>query len=481
MRMWSRKNCSTQWFLAGIFPRLGIRVEMKKTNLIFLLAVATAFSQPRRNSLVNFEHLRHLTQEIALNGERVSIVHVYANYPGYEWVEAADSGEEGIACVDDVARAAVVYLRSYELQHDTAALASARSLLRFVMAMQADDGEFFNFVRHDCSVNRDGKTSFKSFGWWAARGVWSMSLGYRLMKDVDKQFAGDLKRCIQRSLPHVEQLIARYDQTRTIGKFRLPEWLLYESGADATSELMLGLIEFYRATGDEPVKAYIHKLADGLMVMQNGDLRTFPYGAHRSWETMWHSWGNSQSHVLAYAGSVLRDQRMIASAEKEAKGFYTRLLFDGMSKEWNFAEPQKKSVYEQIAYGIRPMTLGLLRLYDATGKEVYLKMAGLAAAWLFGNNVLHQTMYDSATGRCFDGITDSTNLNRNSGAESTIEALYTLLEIEQYPLARKYLNYKMKAIRSTKETLAATYQNDAGNTLILTLNLKRGTVLAQGQ
>lgn len=454
---------------------------MKKTNLVLLLAVATAFSQPQRNSLVNFAHLRHLTQEIVLNGERVSIVHVYANYPTYEWVEAADSGEEGMACVDDAARAAVVYLRSYELHRDTTSLASARSLLRFVMSMQADDGQFYNFVRRDCSVNRDGKTSFKSFGWWAARGVWAMSLGYRVMKDLDAQFAGDLKRCIQRSLPHVEQLMARYGRTRKIAKFQLPEWLLYESGADATTELMLGLIEFYRATDDEQVKAYIQKLADGLMMMQDGDIRTFTFGAHRSWETIWHSWGNSQSHVLAYAGSVLRDKKMIASAEKEAKGFYARLLIDGMLKEWNFAEPQKKSVYEQIAYGIRPMTLGLLRLYDATSNEVYLKMAGLAASWLFGNNVLHQSMYDSTTGRCFDGINDSTSLNRNSGAESTIEALYTLLEIEQYPLATKYLSYKKKSSRSTKETMSATFQNDAGDTVVLTMNLKRGTVLTQGQ
>jgi hypothetical protein len=452
---------------------------MKKVNLILLLAIATAFSQPRTNSLVNFAHLQHLTQEIALNGERVSIVHVYANYPSYEWVEAADSGEEGMACVDDVARAAVVYLRSYELQHDTSNLASARSLLRFVMAMQADDGTFYNFVRRDYSVNRDGKTSFKSFGWWAGRGVWAMSLGYRVLKDVDSQFADDLKRCIHRSLPHVGQLLAQYGRTRRIVKFQLPEWLLYESGADATTELMLGLIEFYRATDDEHVKAYIQKLADGLIVMQDGGMKTFPFGAHRSWETIWHSWGNSQSHVLAYAGTVLRDKKMIASAEKEAKGFYTRLLIDGILKEWNFAEPQKKSVYEQIAYGIRPMTLGLLRLYDATRNEVYLKMAGLAASWFFGNNVLHQPMYDTTTGRCFDGINDSTSLNRNSGAESTIEALYTLLEIEQYPLARKYLNYKKVAKMSTKELISATFQDDSGEELILALNLKTGKLLAR--
>lgn len=453
---------------------------MKKTVPILLLAIATAFSQPK-NSPVNFAHLRHLTQEIVLNGNLVSIVHVYANYPDYEWVEAADSGQEGIACVDDAARAAVVYLRSFELQHDTSSLISARSLLRFVMSMEAEDGNFYNFIRRDHSINRDGKTSFKSFGWWAGRGVWAMSLGYRLIKDSDVKFAGELKQCIERSLRRVDELIDHYGRTKTAAGFKLPAWLLYESGSDATTELMLGLIEFYHTTHDKRVRAYIEKLADGLMVMQDGDMRTFPYGAHRSWETMWHSWGNNQSYVLAYAGRILGDKKMIASAEKEARGFYARLLIDGMLKEWNFAEPQKKSEYEQIAYGIRPMTLGLLRLFDATKNEVYLKMAGLTASWLFGNNVLQQTMYDSTTGRCFDGISDRTRLNRNSGAESTIEALYTLLEIEQYPLASKYLSYRKTSNQSTGEILSATFQNAAGDTLVLTMNLKRGTVQAQGR
>ena len=308
-----------------------------------------------------------------------------------------------------------------------------------------------------------------------------MSLGYRLLKDVDPQFAGELNRRIRRSLPHVEELVVRCGQTRDTVGFRIPTWLLYESGSDATTELMLGLIEFSRARNDENVKVSIEKLAEGLMVMQDGDIRTFPFGAHRSWETTWHSWGNSQSHVLAYAGRLLRSKKMIASAEKEAKGFYARLLIEGMLKEWNFAEPQKKSAFEQIAYEIRPMTLGLLRLYDATHDQVYLKMAGLAASWLFGNNVLHESMYDPATGRCFDGITDSTRINRNSGAESTIEALYTLLEIEQYPLARKYLNYRRAASRSTKQTLSATFGDDSGDSVVLTIDLKRGIVSTQGQ
>jgi hypothetical protein len=440
------------------------------------VTVAIAWGQPRASSLANLSHLDHLMQEIQLDGQQVAIVHIYADYPSYRWT---DAGDEGIACVDDVARAAVVFLKHYEFHGDRSSLARARSLLKFVMMMQTNDGEFYNFLRSDHSINRDGSTSVKSFGWWAGRALWAMSLGYRITKDVDTVFAGELQRHINRSLPNVGLLLTKYGRTATVHGFRIPTWLPYESGADATTELTLGLIEYYRATREETVAGYIKKLCDGLMVMQDGDAQTFPYGAHRSWQTTWHSWGNSQSNVLAYAGTVLSDTSMVASAKREATGFYSRLLMEGMLKEWDFSAPAKKIVYEQIAYGIRPMTLGLLRIYDATHDEVYLKMAGLAASWLFGNNVLHATMYDTSTGRCFDGISDSTTVNRNSGAESTIEALYTLLELERYPTALKYLYYRRTAFDATKEKLSATFQNNGGSGVTLTLDVKRGLVYAK--
>jgi hypothetical protein len=77
---------------------------------------------------------------------------------------------------------------------------------------------------------------------------------------------------------------------------------------------------------------------------------------------------------------------------------------------------------------------------------------------------------------CFDGITDSTRVNRNSGAESTIEALYTLLEIGQYPQALKYLCYKKTGIRSTGKELSGIFRNDSGESVSLVLNLKTGTL-----
>lgn len=107
--------------------------------------------------------------------------------------------------------------------------------------------------------------------------------------------------------------------------------------------------------------------------------------------------------------------------------------------------------FPQLSYGIRCVSLGLLRLFEATGNEEYAKLAGLAASWLLGNNAAETQMYDPLTGRCFDGIIDSSGVNYNSGAESTIEALYTITEIFNNPIAKNYFYFKTFKVGSVKD------------------------------
>ena len=452
---------------------------MKKfaLSLLFLFCSLDFLFPQQPNSLVNFRHLEHLTEKIAFAGDTVSIVHIYSNYPDYHWVEAEDSGPEGVACVDDAARAAVVYLRHYELTGNLTSLIKAKSFLKFVLKMQAEDGEFYNFIFADHSINRDGKTSYKSFAWWAVRGVWSLCLGYRVFRQVDSGFASGLKSAIDRSLLHVSSLLQEYGEVQTVGKYRVPQWLPFKSGADVTSELEVGLVEYYVATGDQKVRGFIEKLSEGLMMMQDGDETSFPFGLHRSWQTTWHMWGNGQTQALAYAGKVFNDSAMVQSAEREARGFYSRLLIDGFMKEMDLAQPERRVEYEQIAYGLRPMIIGLIRLYEVTGRTEYLKMAGLAGSWFLGNNVLHEQIYDRSNGRCFDGIRDSLTLNKNSGAESTIEALYSVVELERYAQARKYLTYRKVKKQSSPKRLSAVFKDDRGGELTLAIDLTKGSLL----
>jgi hypothetical protein len=422
---------------------------------------------------VSFKHLDHLTEHVVVASDSVAIVHVYANYPDYDWVDAKESGPEGIACVDDAARAAVVCLRDYELHGHRESLDRARPLLRFILAMQTADGKFYNFVLQDRTINREGKTSFTSFGWWAARGVWACGTGYRIFKDVDTLFASRLRAAVERSLPQVDQMLATYGQQEKEGSFAMPRWLLYESGADASSELLLGLIEYERAAPSSRVQKMIRQIADGFMLMQDGDAATFPYGAHRSWRTFVHLWGNAQVQGLATAGQLFGDKAMLASAQRSTRGFFTRVVCNGMFKEWDLRVPDGKKEFDQIAYGVRPIVTGCLRMYDASGDTDYLRLAGLAASWLFGNNAAGKPMYDTLSGRCFDGIRDSSTLNLNAGAESTIEALYSMVELTAYPQAMAYVHCRKISVTTTADMITGVFAYPDGRKIVLYVDLHK--------
>jgi len=412
-------------------------------------------------------------------GKVVRIVHIYSTYPDYAWVDAKESGPEGIACVDDAARAAVLCLRDVELHGRMDGLRRARGLLEFVLAMQADDGDFYNFVFEDRSINLNGRTSFKSFGWWAARAVWALASGARVFSHHDPAFAARLRAAVERSIPRAHALLERSGEEGAEGSFRIPRWLLYESGADATSELLLGLIEYYKVAPSPALAALMRKLADGIMIMQDGEVDSFPFGLHRSWQTVWHMWGNGQTQALAELGRMLNDSTMIGSAKREADGWYLRLLCEGFAREMDVRDPGSRREYDQIAYGVRPMAVGLIRVYEATGNGEYLAMAGFAASWLMGNNPVGKSVYDPESGRGYDGISEDRGLNRNSGAESTIEALLTLTEMEQYPEAMKYLRYRRVSTSSAPGGPRAEFVGPGGERVMLRRAEDAGVVVSE--
>src|SRR4051812_32009949 len=68
---------------------------------------------PKDSSLVNLQHLEHLYTPVSFaSGTPAAGVYIYSDAPDYHLVPASG---EGFTCVDDVARAALVYLRSPKL------------------------------------------------------------------------------------------------------------------------------------------------------------------------------------------------------------------------------------------------------------------------------------------------------------------------------------------------------------------------------
>jgi hypothetical protein len=423
-------------------------LEVIPTNspIVAPLATATAIENSAvitDRGDVNLSHLNFLVEDVEIAGQPMAITHIYSEYPRYEWVDASG---EGIAAVDDAARAALVYLTDYESTGDSASLDKSRRLLNFVLYMQADDGQFYNFITdRSGSINQTGNTSFKSSGWWAARAARALGTGYRVMRTVDPDYASKLEQSFGRIRDvWADEVAANYGKYDQVHGVPVPAWLI-TGGSDVTSIAVLALLEVDKATDgqDAVTRDVLTKLSEGLAAYQAGDHRNFPFGWHPDSATSpftWHAWGSTQAFALARAGQQLSRPEWIASAQREADTFYARLLVGRMVGEWGVLPNE----FPQIAYGANSLVQALVALHQATRDDTYGKLAGLAAGWFYGNNAAGFPMYDPATGRGFDGLMgpSSFRVNQNAGAESTIEALMALQAVNADPVASNYVHYQ---------------------------------------
>ena len=65
------------------------------------------------------------------------------------------------------------------------------------------------------------------------------------------------------------------------------------------------------------------------------------------------------------------------------------------------------------------------------------------------------------------------SINLDSGAESTIEALYTILELEQNYSAMKYIDYRKAESGQTGRISYAVFRDAKGNEITLVLDSER--------
>ncbi|MCD4731188.1 MAG: hypothetical protein K8R74_11330, partial [Bacteroidales bacterium] len=141
--------------------------------------------------------------------------------------------------------------------------------------------------------------------------------------------------------------------------------------------------------------------------------------------------------AMLKAGQLLDRKDYIESALLEIDYFYPYLIkenfpaYFSIKKVGGGFEIIDQQQFPQIAYGFRPMIWSCIEAFVITEEKKYLQRAKEIVEWFSGKNIANQQMYDLATGRCYDGIVSETEVNRNSGAESTIEALLSLQAFDQ--------------------------------------------------
>jgi hypothetical protein len=418
-----------------------MRLKSLKKVLVLIAIVFFLFGQIsycQSEFTLNKSHLDYLYKDIVVDGKEMAIIHIYSNAPDYEYVGDDD---EGYACVDDAARAAIFYLEYFKAYNDSSSLHKYYNLVEFLLYMQSDNGFFYNFIWEDNSINKTFKTSVAEPNWWSYRALWALTEGYDFIIKSESERSSRVKQSISKIIENIKKNIPEEKNEATIEGIKLPDWLPFQFASDQAALLIITLSDYYKISGDKEILDYINSLAQGIIMMQIKDSECEFNGAFLSWQNSWHGWGNSQAYGLLKAYQILENEDLKKAALLELDNFYKRLFQIGFLSSFSVRKTDcefeiiESHKFSQIAYVIRPMVYALLEAFQISSDTIYAVQAGQIAKWFIGKNPAGEIMYNHHTGIFYDGIENENMINKNSGAESTIEGLLALLQISQNPVA----------------------------------------------
>ena len=427
-------------------PAIGVekadRRPARLTNLDHLDFLGDRVAPPRQAG--------HTTYRLAQRPE-VGVLWTYADkradgsyerIGGGEYDAATDTYKQGAFNADDLARAAVVYLRDWRQTGDTSSRRRAFDLLRSLTYLQTisgrNAGNVVLWMQPDGTLNPSAEPvelpdpSDSDASYWLARTIWALGEGYAAFKKADPGFARFLARRMDLAVAAVDrQVLDAYGRYLDIDGQRVPAWLIAD-GADASAEAVLGLAAYVSAGGTPTARRAMVRLSRGIAQLSGGDARRWPFGGVLPWglsRSAWHAWGSQMTAALARSADVTGDRALRRVAERDSFTFDPWMMTSGGPD--NGRLPARVDA-TQIAYGADSRVQNLL----ATGGGAR-HIAGIAAAWFFGANASKAPTYDPVTGITFDGVAADGTVNQNSGAESTIHGLLTMLALDTNPAVRK--------------------------------------------
>jgi hypothetical protein len=165
--------------------------------------------------------------------------------------------------------------------------------------------------------------------------------------------------------------------------------------------------------------------------------------------------------ALALSG---RDD-LLGRAVADAASFTPHLLVTGGPDNGWLPTPSDRT---QIAYGADSRLQGLLAVAHAAHRPGLRRLAGVAGAWYFGANAANAPMYDPATGVTFDGVAADGTVNHNSGAESTIHGLLSMLALDAHPGVARWARVANVSARDTRRVVEAEGATLSGGANVVT-------------
>ena len=327
--------------------------------------------------------LARLTRPVAAAGPRARALAVYADAVGHT-LPATDLGFEGVACVDDAARAAVLLCDLWATTRLEPLRAWALGLADFLHYMQREDGTFVNFITDwHGTRNERGLTSYPGGAFWHARASRALAKLWMIHGD---QRAHD---ALLRALPPIREATDVAPDVRAIHAHMASELLRVGTMPQLRDDL--------ERWSDE-----LPRCRRGPVLLDNPD------------QTEPHLWAHIQEGVLAEAGALLDRPDLVRVARDSALAYLAPLAESG------FDAPRVQP------YGVASAVYSLEKLLTVTGDGLFADLAAKSRAWFDGRNPAGRPVYDRDAGRVYDGIDDGV-LNEHSGAESNIVGAQALL------------------------------------------------------
>jgi glycosyltransferase involved in cell wall biosynthesis len=337
---------------------------------------------------VRLQHLQDMSDSTGL------MQHALLTVPRYE---------DGY-CLDDNARALLLVAMLEETRTEDARILSSLSsrYLAFVTyAFDRESGRFRNFM----SFSRQFRAEPGSED-CHGRALWALGV-------VAGRAADRGRRLLGKELFHAA----------------LPATLPFTSPR-AWSYALLGIQEYLcgaeRHTQAEAVRA---DLAQKLwQLFQRTSTSEWPwfessltYANARLCQALLVSGESMQEPAMVSAG--LRSLEWLIQLQRSREDYFSPVGTEGF-----YVRGQTMAVYDQQPIEACAMVSACLEADRITNDPRWMRGAARAFSWFLGFNELRQSLYDSATGGCRDGL-HRDRVNENQGAESTLSFLLALTEM----------------------------------------------------
>lgn len=309
-------------------------------------------------------------------------------------------------CTEDNARALVAVLmfnRIYSGQPDDDAVELAKTYMSYLLYAQREDGNFSH--RLDFQRNSHDLATEDSYG----RAIWG--LGYASAHPINENMGALAKKMFKKALPRAKKL----------------KW------PRAETYTMLGLHHYLKAYPKSPdVRKLLIKLADSLV-------RRYRKNSSKDWQ--WFektaTYDNAKlPQVLFLAYEHTRKKEYLNVAKKTLDFLIDANFPDNKmmqvigNRGWYSKGSKAPALYDQQPIDAAAMVEACATAWRILGLDEYKEKMSLAFEWFLGNNIAGEPIYDAETGGSRDGIA-GTGVNKNEGAESSIEFLIALLTLRQ--------------------------------------------------